>query len=180
MSVLPARVSDIPDGRRYVPVGGAGGSAPSVDRHAICTRRCRRRCGCGASCDARAGVMISGTASGRESRPSRSSRNPQAAAAPLPLLDASRLRRGVGLPSTRSSSPGVMGRASYLSVASGPSLVWPIVCRLMSLVQRKLSTLLPHGPDVIVCIVSGGQHGDGAKGTKHPFGVGLRNIGNHL
>ena len=26
----------------------------------------------------------------------------------------------------------------------------------MSLVQRKLSTRLPHGPDVIVCTVSGG------------------------
>ena len=97
---------------------GSVSHRPPVDRHAICTRRRRRRCGCGASCDARAGDMISGTASSREGRPSRSSRNPQAAAAPLPLLDAC-VCAAVGLPSTRSSSPASWGRGSHLRMASG-------------------------------------------------------------
>ena len=131
--------------------------AGGVDRHAICTRRRRRRCGCGASCDARAGVMISGTASGRESRPSRSSRNPQAAAAPLPLLDDSRLRCGSACP-PRSSSPGVMG--ARIPPQRGQRPLVGVADRVQAHVvaaQRKLSTLLPHGPDVIVCTVSGGQ-----------------------
>ena len=106
----------------------------------FCTRRRRRRCGCGSSCDARAGVMISGTASGRESRPSR---RVAATHKQLPRRFRSSTLRVCGagrLASTRSSSPGVMGRVSHLSVVSGPSLVWPIVCRLMSLVHRKLGT----------------------------------------
>ena len=150
MVANPARVA------ARTQVKAAEAELAAVDRHAICTRRRRRRCGCGASCDARAGDMISATASGRKSRPSRSSRNPQAAAAPLPLLDASRLRCGSACPRQDRPLPR-HGRVSHLSVASGPSLVRPIMCRLMSLVQRKLSTLLADGPDVIVCTFRGGQ-----------------------
>jgi hypothetical protein len=86
---------------------------------------------------------------GAEPRGRPSPRRPptKTTAAPLPLLDASRLRCGVGLPSNRSLSEG------FTAVG-----VPPHVCTQMSSRPQKLSTDPLHELDAVICTDPGGQH----------------------
>jgi len=119
---------------------------PLVDRHAICTRWRHRRCGRDGLDLVRAGGLIRAMVPAQESRPAPSTGTRQTSCAPLPLLDASRLRCGSACHQT-------LARHGVLADHVAP----PNVCIVMSSLLPKSSTVPLHERDVVVCTNRGGQ-----------------------